>query len=684
MNSSLLQWTNRLKAVRGPKQILTALALLVLAIPLNAAANPKTDRRAWQSRPNEKPAHARRADKAKAGLPNAFADDYKLDKELSELSKKNRDPRETVDLIVTFKVQGQQLPASFRRYNCGRRLDIINGYALCGVPVRLLDALTQFASVHRVHHNRPAHESDLLSSVAVEADILTKQYGYTGAGVTVAFIDSGLTEAHPDLNNRRVLRFVDFVNDNSDRSERNDRSDPNGHGTHVTGIVAGTGASDSRFAGIASGTNVVSLRVLDETGKGSIGDIIAAMDWVAKNHTAYNIRIVNMSVGAGVYESYWTDPLTLAAKALVDAGITVVAAAGNYGKNAAGELQWGGTTSPGVAPWVLTACAFSTMGTPDTGDDAVAAFSSSGPTAIDFTAKPDLCAPGVGIVSLAAPESELYRKGLLASPSWLLGQNPAYPFSPYISLTGTSQAAPFVTGTVALMLQANPKLTPNLIKAILQYTASFKAGVSPLRQGAGFMNSLGAVTLASFYAHPNPGSTLPIDPSWSGHIIWGNHMLSGGILDPGGNAWMPGVEWGWAKTQGDDGDNIVWGTSDDGDNIVWGTADDFDNIVWGTSDDGDNIVWGTSDDDDNIVWGTDCGGDDCDNIVWGTADDADNIVWGTADDGDNIVWGTSDDGDNIVWGTADDFDNIVWGTVVRENVVWPVNRSKAPMAKGGK
>src|SRR6202011_105712 len=100
----------------------------------------------------------------------------------------------------------------------------------------------------------------------------------------------------------------------------------------------------------------------------------------------YNIRVVNMSVGAGVYESYWTDPLTLAAKALVDKGITVVAAAGNYGKNKAGNLQWGGTTSPGVAPWVLTVGAFSTKGTLDPSDDEVASFSSSGPTFIDFTA----------------------------------------------------------------------------------------------------------------------------------------------------------------------------------------------------------------------------------------------------------------------------------------------------------
>jgi serine protease AprX len=628
------------------------------------------------------------ANTSKAGLPNSRAQREQGEKLDGSLRKRaaGKNPKETVDLIVTLE-SGQKLPGFYRKFVRGKKLDIINGYELHAMPVTLLEGLEKEVSVHRAHFNHETRSLDLLSNSAVQADALVKQFGYTGAGVGVAFIDSGFTSyPQPDLKDRRITEFVDFVN-----RENKNRIDTNGHGTHVAGIVGGTGKLDSKGAGIAPGTSIVSLRVLDDQGRGAVGDIIAAMDWVSKNYVQYNIRIVNMSVGAGVYESYWTDPLTLAAKALVDQGITVVAAAGNFGKSASGELQWGGITSPGVAPWVLTACAFSTMGTLDTGDDVMANFSSSGPTYIDFTAKPDVCAPGVGIVSLAAPESSLYSLGAQQTPSWLVDStaHPGYAFAPYLSLTGTSQATPFVTGTVALMLQANPNLTPNLIKAILQYTASFKPDVSPLRQGAGFMNTLGAVELAKFYASANPGAQLSVDPSWSKHIIWGNHMLTGGVLDPNGNAWMPGVEWGWAYTQGDDGDNIVWGTdcsdecdnivwgtSDDGDNIVWGTSDDDDNIVWGTADDGDNIVWGTADDGDNIVWGT---ADDDDNIVWGTdcgGDDCDNIVWGTSDDDDNIVWGTADDGDNIVWGTGDDDDNIVWGTAAQENVVWAIYASK--------
>ena len=179
------------------------------------------------------------------------------------------------------------------------------------------------------------------------------------------------------------------------------------------------------------------------------------------------------------------------------------------------------------------------------------------------------------------------------------------------------------------------------------------------------MNTLGAVSLAKFYAKAQPGLVIS-GADWSHQITWGNHLISGGVLDPSANAWMPGVEWGWAKTQGDGGADITWGTNCSGscDNIAWGTHGD-DNIVWGTHGD-DNIVWGTRG-DDNIVWGT--RGDD--NIVWGTRGD-DNIVWGTHSGDDNIVWGTGGD-DNIVWGTRDD-DNIVWGTSGRKKVkngVWP-------------
>ncbi|HEX4347711.1 MAG TPA: S8 family serine peptidase [Vicinamibacterales bacterium] len=600
-----------------------ALALAALAYPLSASAAPKAPKpsRHFSKPPVVKPGHE-----------SSRVDESKLDSFLKARKTANANSKETVDVIVTLE-KGQDLPAGYRKY-ITRYFLSINAYEVDKLPVTLLATLEKEASVHRAHYNHSAGSTDVLSNEAVMADIQTAALGYDGTGVKVAFIDSGFAAGgHPDLVKSRV-QFMDFT------GTAKTMSDADGHGTHVAGVVAGTGFLDSKEVGIAKGASVVSLKVLDANGNGSIGDIIAAMDYVYRYGKAAGIKVVNLSVGAGVFESYMTDPLTLAAKALTDNGIVVVAAAGNLGKNAAGQLQYGGITSPGIAPWVITTCALSTNGTVQTTDDAVASFSSAGPTWIDFAAKPDVCAPGVGIVSLAAPGSTL----VTSNPGWLIPATNGKTNNgavPYLSLAGTSMATPFVSGTVALMLQANPNLTPNLVKAILEYTATPQTGVSPLRQGAGFMNTYAAVKLAKFYAKAKKGTKVHIDPTWSRHIIWGNHKLGGGIIDPGANAWKLGVEWGWAHVSDDDGDNIVWGT----------------------------------DDSDNIVWGTDCGGGDCDNIVWGT-DDGDNIVWGTADDGDNIIWGT-DDGDNIVWGT-DDGDNIVWGTSAKDNAVWAFYK------KGGK
>jgi hypothetical protein len=321
------------------------------------------------------------------------------------------------------------------------------------------------------------------------------------------------------------------------------------------------------------------------------------------------------------------------------------------GSNARGKLQYGAITAPGNAPWVLTVGASSTMGTSTRSDDTMADYSSSGPTYIDQIAKPDLVAPGTGTVSLAVPGSLFY----LTKVANLISGKLSLGVKPYLALSGTSMATPVVSGTVALMLQANPSLTPNLIKAILQYTAQPYKGYSPLREGAGFLNTYGAVRLAKYYANPQYGDRMPVQSIWSQQIIWGNHRLSGGYLDPSSNAWANNIVWGTAMTGGVTGQNIVWGTQcSDCDNVVWGTSWGDDNIVWGTSIGDDNIVWGTSWGDDNIVWGTDCGGGDCDNVVWGTADGDDNIVWGTADGDDNIVWGTSLGDDNIVWGTSVD------------------------------
>ena len=639
----------RRKAVWGLKRTGAALLLLLFSLASPAlASGPHVKKAAVKN-----PGAASRAVKA-----------YKTDDEVTRRAT-DTNPRHTTPIIVEL-VSGAQLPPEFKKFSKNRRLGILNGEVL-ELPNTLLAKLAAHPNVFRVHYDRPIRTHNYRTAVTVGARTVQDTLGYTGAGVGIAVIDSGITSWHDDLTNRssklypygnqRVAKFVDFVNG------RTLPYDDNGHGSHVAGIIGGNGYdSKGEKSGIAPDASLVSLKVLDANGQGNISSIIAALDWVVANRQTYNIRVVNMSVGAGIHESYWTDPLTLAAKRVTDLGITVVAAAGNMGKNAQGQLQYGGISAPGNAPWVLTVGASSTMGTLTRNDDEMASYSSSGPSYIDYEAKPDLAAPGTGTVSLATPGSTFYT----TKAAYLLAGKLSLGYKPYLALSGTSMAAPVVSGSVALMLQANPALTPNLIKAILQYTSQRYPGYSALRQGAGFLNTLGAVRLARYYATRKTGDRMPVQKVWSKQIIWGSHRLSGGYIVPNANAWASNIVWGTAKTLDDGGDNIVWGTNcADCDNIVWGTSDD-DNIVWGTSDEGDNIVWGTSD-DDNIVWGTDCGGADCDNIVWGTADD-DNIVWGTADEGDNIVWGTNGD-DNIVWGTSSDTD-VTWGADSDDAVVY--------------
>jgi serine protease AprX len=581
--------------------------------------------------------------------------------------------------VIVSVAAGAALPAEFKKYARARALDSINAYVL-DLPDNLLATVSKHVAVAHVHGEKLVYSQNFRTAITSGAFFARYNMGFTGAGVGVAIVDSGTDGNHPDLN---VAEFLDFVGTGSSLVAYDDA----GHGTHIAGTLAGNGHdSNGKLAGMAPGIRLVSLKALDAQGAGKLSDVLQALDWLVKNAVSHKIRVVNLSFGTRVTESYLTDPLTLATRKLVEQGVVVVVAAGNRGTDIHGHKIYGGVTSPGNAPWVITVGASSTMGTLKRQDDEVANFSSRGPTAINFALKPDIVASGVGTVSTAAnPSTEYTRCGFL-TPSCQVG-------SSYMALTGTSMAAPVVSGTVALMLQANPSLTPNLVKAILEYTAEKKSVYNPLEDGAGFLNALGAVRLAQFYKTAGKGSRVPVEPIWSQEFFWGNYRITGGIMMPGSNAWANNIVWGsahagkenivWGTSCGhtqcpqnivwgtDGKENIVWGTEDGRENIVWGTEEGRENIVWGTDDGSENIVWGTDDGLENIVWGTTCGGHDCDNTIWGFDDGSENIVWGTDDGLENIVWGTDDGLENIVWGTDDGKENIVWGTDEGSaNIVW--------------
>ena len=559
--------------------------------------------------------------------------------------------------------------------------------ALNAVAVRLhgehLAALEANRSVLSVSSDAEvrafAAPADLRERVA-PVDLLRTTLGlagvsYTGAGVNVAIVDSGI-DPNRDLA-AAIVRFWDFTRGGIETRPYDDY----GHGTHVAGLIASNGVeSNGEFAGIASGARLYGFKVLDSTGRGRVSDVISALEMIVarrRSGIAPRIDVVNLSLGHPIFEPASTDPLVRAVESAARAGIVVVTAAGNFGTDAAGTTGYSGITSPGNAPSAITVGAVDTKNTVTLADDQVAAFSSRGPTWFDGFAKPDFVAPGVGLISDAPRFSSL----LLQYPA--LREVAASGKGSFARLSGTSMSAAVTSGVAALVLEAsrsaNPggrPLTSNAVKAVLQYTsvslsAAAGAPYDALTQGTGEINGRGAIAMASAIDTAAPVgaawlrfSPAPVTPTAYGNLIWSQALL-----------WDDNIVWGTAALSFNSpqwNDDIVWGTAlGSDDNIVWGTAAEIDNIVWGTAVSwSTDLVWadriiGLMQEDDNIVWGTVAGLTE-DNIVWGTWD-GDNIVWGTWD-GDNIVWGTSDE-DDIVWGTSDE-DNIVWGTSDDENVVW--------------
>ena len=455
-----------------------------------------------------------------------------------------------------------------------RTLPIIDAVAL-DLPNASLPLLASNPLVARLSMDRVIAGANERTGATIGAASARQQFGYDGTGVGVAVIDSGVTPWHDDLSgaapgSQRVDQFVDLVNG------RPAAYDDYGHGTHVAGIIAGNGAgSTGARTGVAPGAHLVVLKVLDAQGRGRISDVIAALEYVLNNSTTFNIRVVNMSVATGVYESCLTDPLTLAAQKVVAAGIVVVAAAGNNGRSAGGTTQYGGITAPGNAPWVLTVGASSHMGTVDRADDTIAPFSSRGPSAIDRTPKPDLVSPGVGIESLADPASRLYT----LNANGLLAGTTTTSYYPYLSLSGTSMAAPVVAGTVALMLQANPALTPAAVKAILRHTAQANPAYDARTQGAGFLDAGAAIELSAQFTPVVDTSTLT-SPLYSiSTLLWDATAFLFRVVP------QDHSEQSTSGTSDAEGDMVVWGTSDgEGDMVVWGTScadPSCDTIVWG-------------------------------------------------------------------------------------------------------
>jgi serine protease AprX len=316
----------------------------------------------------------------------------------------------------------------------------------------------------------------------IGADRVWKDYGVTGKGVTAAVIDSGIDATHSDLKmgektiqNIKFLTGNDIFNGNPVYLEnQSDTDTSSGHGTHVSGIIAGTGtSSQGAYKGVAPDAKLVGLG----TGEGiSILWALEAFDYVMANQQKYNIRIISNSWGTtGKYSP--NDPINVASKSAHDAGMVVVFAAGNDGPTQ-------DTLNPySVAPWVIGVAA-------GTKDGKLADFSSRG---IDGAYHPTITAPGVDIVSTRAKTGAAIN-GLSAQKDSTYIPTQFLPY--YTTASGTSMATPHISGVTALVLEANPGLQPDAVKDILVKTANPMNGYKQFEVGAGYVDAYKAVTKA--------------------------------------------------------------------------------------------------------------------------------------------------------------------------------------------
>ncbi|HEX4948224.1 MAG TPA: S8 family peptidase [Blastocatellia bacterium] len=445
----------------------------------------------------------------------------------------------TQRIIVNLNHLANEIALQASVQRVGGRLHRVHpnlNVATMDVPVERVRELAAEPTIEYVSPDRPLVVLGHLETTtgAEQARALAQMNGVSdldGTGVGLAIIDSGIDSNHKLIRQSAghpgIVAATDFITVDA-------RTDRFGHGTFIAAVAAGSDTLKSGlYEGIAPSVNLISLKVLGDDGAGLTSSLIAAIDWCIYNRATYKIRVINLSIGTVAKDSYLYDPLCLAARRAHAAGILVVAAAGNEGKDRYGNKLYGGIHSPGIDPSVLTVGAANTFNTDQRSDDRIASYSSRGPTRGYYTdslgvkhydnlIKPDLVAPGNRLISALSrnPDGKDSLNNLVLSNPVLVLNTSTKIEDRLMLLSGTSVAAPVVTGAAALLFELNPNFTPNLVKAILMYSAQPLAGYNTLEQGAGLINIDGAVRIARLI-RSNPTT-----------LTNGSSMLTNPILAP--------------------------------------------------------------------------------------------------------------------------------------------------------
>ena len=404
-----------------------------------------------------------------------------------------------VDVIIQYK-HDPGWDADFQVYRAGGllkgSLPSIKAVAAT-VPASSLESLASDWNVSYISLDRPLWSRSTATTTAIStigAEYTTEPInasqvwamGYVGTGIGVAVIDSGINTVD-DLSVVGVSSIVKLavgsriVYSASFLPDPTDGSDQFGHGTHVAGLIAGNGVASKglqytrTFSGVAPNANLIDLRALDENGGGTDSSVIAAIEAAISLKDTYNIRVINLSLGRPIWENYTQDPLCQAVEQAWKAGIVVVVAAGNSGRNQALNGEGYGTIeAPGNDPYVITVGAMRTMRTAGLQDDRIASYSSKGPSFLDHVSKPDLVAPGNLLPSLKFEHDPLAINNptFATLNSYYKTKGNTKTSEDYFPLSGTSMATGVTSGAVALLIQSHPDLTPDQVKALLMKNAN--------------------------------------------------------------------------------------------------------------------------------------------------------------------------------------------------------------------